>query len=62
MRKEIEYDIYCDGKWCAGTNDLGEAMHYGHVYSEDGAIEIHEVTKGKGKVVVKMSAKVRGEK
>ena len=52
--KEIEYDIYCDGEWCAGANDLDEAMGYAQQYRDDGAIEVYEVEK-KTTLVAKMS-------
>lgn len=45
MRKEIEYDIYCDEVWCAGANDLDEAMRYAYQYAEDGEVEVYKVEK-----------------
>lgn len=58
---EIEYDIYCDGNWVAGANDLDEAMRYAYQYSEDGSIEVYEVEK-KSKVVALLSRKEKPAK
>lgn len=45
MMREVEYDIYCDSNWVAGTNDLDEAMRYAHQYCEDGKVEVYRVEK-----------------
>jgi len=42
---EIEFDIYCNKEWVAGSNNLDEAMRYAYQYSEDGAVEVYEVKK-----------------
>jgi hypothetical protein len=39
---DIEYDIFCNGDWVAGTNDIEEARNYGFQYAEDGDVEVFE--------------------
>lgn len=50
----IEYDIYCDADWVAGTSDLDEAVSYAQQYREDGMVEVYEVKK-QSILVLKMS-------
>ena len=50
----IEYDIFCDSDWVAGTNDLAEAVNYAQQYREDGRVEVYEVKK-QSILVLKMS-------
>jgi hypothetical protein len=52
--KTIDYDIFCNGDWVAGANDLDEAMGYAHQYREEGRIEVYEVKK-ESSLVAKMS-------
>lgn len=54
MNPDIEYDIYCDDEWVAGTTDLDEAVNYAHQYREDGGVKVFEVTK-KFVLVLQMS-------
>lgn len=42
---EIEFDVYCNNEWCAGSNDLDEAMNYAKQYAEDGAVEVYKIEK-----------------
>jgi hypothetical protein len=42
---EIEYDVYCNNKWCAGANDLDQALIYAEKYRADGYTEVYKVEK-----------------
>ena len=52
--KEVDYDIYCGGEWCAGANNLDETMRYAQDYRDDGVVEVYEVKK-KTTLIAKMS-------
>ena len=39
---DIEYDVFCNGEWVAGANDIEEARNYGFQYAEDGDVEVFE--------------------
>jgi len=45
MKNEIDYEVYCDGEWVAGSNDLYQAVEYVRQYREDGRVEVYEVKK-----------------
>lgn len=42
---DITYEVWQDDEWQAGSNSKEETMRYAMQYAEDGAVEVHEVTR-----------------
>ncbi len=42
---DVQYEVWQDDEWQAGSNSLNEAMHYAAVYAQDGPVVVHEVTR-----------------
>ena len=40
---DVQYEVWQDDEWQAGSNSLEETMHYANQYAHDGAVEVHEV-------------------
>lgn len=42
---DVQYDVYQDDEWQAGSNSLQEAQRYFAIYSQDGPCKLFEVTR-----------------
>lgn len=42
---DTQYEVWQADEWQAGSNSVEETMRYAHQYAEDGAVEVHEVTR-----------------
>ena len=42
---DVQYEVWQDDEWQAGSNSLEETMRYAHQYAEDSAVEVQEVTR-----------------
>lgn len=40
---DIDYEIWVDGEWMAGTDDESEARHYAAMYSSEGKVTVYKV-------------------
>jgi hypothetical protein len=53
---EVEYEVWVDDGWEAGSNNLDEAMKYAWQYLEEGDVRVIEVTR---KVITTLKASRR---
>ncbi len=42
---DTTYEVWQDDEWQAGSNSKEETMRYAMQYAEDGAVEVHEITR-----------------